>query len=290
MRPNQQTLARSVCVDGFGFWTGRDTRLEFRPAAPGSGIRFFRRDLPDSVPIPALVAFRIKKPRQSSLVLNDASVDMIEHVMAALAAAEIDNCEVVVDSSEMPGCDGSSRPFFFALKEAGIQQQNVPARVRRITTAHVFGDEKSFIRIQPSAANETSFGYRLVYDQGRGPHPIGNQEYESVITPELFEKNIMACRTFLLQEEAQVLLDRGLCSRVSPKDVLVFSESGPVDNKLLFDNECARHKVLDMIGDFALAGCRWRGHFFASRTGHEQNAAVVRELLASDTYCTDDNE
>lgn len=276
----QNTIANNVCVDGFGFWSGQDVHLEFRPAPENSGIRFFRSDLPDSLPIPALVEYRIDKPRQTSLCRGEAQVDMIEHVMSALKGLSIDNCDIFINGSEIPGFDGSSRPFFRALKRVGIVSQNAPQPYRRIDFSDSFGSDDVFIEVHPASNHETVFGYSLIYDtipEGE-KHPIADQSFSFELSRESFEKEIMSCRTFLLLKEAEYLLSKGLCTRVSAKDVLVFGNDGPVGNTLFFGNECARHKTLDMIGDFALSGCDWIGCFHAHKTGHLQNAQVVEEL------------
>lgn len=277
---NQQTLAQSVTVEGFGFWSGRDVRLQFCPMPEGSGIRFTRIDLPGKPFIPARVEFRAPMPRQTSLVNGSARVDMIEHVMAAVYAAEIDNCDIRIDGAEMPGLDGSSEAFFSALTKAGIEKQSKTVPWRQITQESRFSTEKGYIDIRPCSKNETWFGYELQYKTEPGQsHPIGSQKHALSLTSQSFHDEIMKCRTFLLYPEAQYLLSQGLCQRVTPKDVLVFGDQGPLENRLRYDNECARHKILDMIGDFALAGNRWLGGFFACKTGHEQNAQTVKLLL-----------
>ncbi len=276
----QQTLARNVAVEGFGFWSGRDVRLEFCPLPEGSGIRFTRVDLPGAPFIPARVEYRVPMPRQTSLANGEARVDMIEHVMAAVYAAGIDNCDIQVDGPEMPGLDGSSQGFFSALMECGIEIQGKIAPWREVTQATRLSLGQGALDIRPCEQDQTWFGYELQYETLPGQeHPIGSQKYALSLTSKSFRDEIMACRTFLLYTEAQFLVSKGLCQRVTPQDVLVFGDQGPIDNKLRFNNECARHKILDMIGDFALAGNRWIGGFFAYRTGHEQNAQAVKQLL-----------
>ncbi|MDO5567472.1 MAG: UDP-3-O-acyl-N-acetylglucosamine deacetylase [Planctomycetia bacterium] len=276
----QQTLAHKVAVEGFGFWSGRDVRLEFCPLPEGSGVRFTRVDLPGAPFIPARVEYRVPMPRQTSLANGEARVDMIEHVMAAVYAAEIDNCDIRVDGAEMPGLDGSSQAFFSALVEGGIETQTKTAPWREIKQTTCLSLGQGSIDIRPCEQSQTWFGYELQYEtQSDQKHPIGSQKHALSLTRESYRDEIMNCRTFLLYTEAQYLVSKGLCQRVTPRDVLVFGDQGPVDNQLRFDNECARHKILDMIGDFALAGNRWLGGFFACRTGHEQNAQAVKQLL-----------
>lgn len=280
----QRTLARNAVVEGFGFWTGRDVRLEFRPAEDNSGIRFFRTDIPDSLPIPARVEYRINRPRQTTLACKGIQVDMVEHVLAALRGLQIDNCDILTDSAEMPGFDGSAFPFFQAVRDAGTVEQTCYKPLRIVEKEHFFQLGNGTFRVQPSPTGKTIYEYRLVYDAIDGKScPIPDQDFSLDFSVESFEKEIVSCRTFLLKSEAEFLLQQGLCQRVSPSDVLVYTENGPLENQLRFDNECARHKVLDMIGDFSLVDCDWIGEFSAYRTGHQQNADIIKQLLLETT-------
>ena len=273
-RRNQRTLARAVSLDGFGFWTGQDVRLTFAPARVDGGIRFIRTDLPEAPPLPARIEFRAAKPRQTSLARGVVRVDMIEHVMAALAGAQIDNCDILINGPEMPGFDGSGLPFFHALGKAGAVEQPAKQPVRVIRRSCRFGDETSGIEIAPVSDGVSVFSYALRYAS-----PVGDQFFRCALTPETFEREVASARTFLLHREAEQLLAFGLCGRVSERDVLVFGEKGPIGNTLRFPDEPARHKVLDMIGDFALCGVPIIGRISATRTGHQQNADALAEIL-----------
>ena len=277
---SQTTIAKRAVLLGFGFWTGTDITVEFLPAPPGSGIYFVRTDLPSAPPIPALVTHRVDKPRQTSLAAEGAQVDMVEHLLAAVRAMGVSNLEIRVSSAEMPGFDGSARPFALALKEAGKQEQRVPQPVRVVRNTYRFGDDQRWIEISPPQGMNALYRYEIDYTGADGAHSgIGSQFFESTLTEETFLDQIASARTFLLESEAQQLRAAGLCQRVQYSDVLVFGQNGPIENHLLWENECARHKVLDMIGDFSLADTPILGTFRARRTGHSQNAAALRELV-----------
>ncbi len=278
VRRFQQTLALPTFVEGFGFWTGEDIRVEFRPADCNTGIVFVRTDLDGEPRIPAHVRYREAKARQTSLALGNVRVDMIEHLMAALAAMRIDNCEVWVDGPEMPGMDGSSKPFYQALKKAGTAPQKALKPVRIVQEPFRIGNEKSYILAKPSPSFETVYRYHLCFDKCRA---IGTQNYSLTLSADAFARDIMHCRTFLTKEEADGLLSMGLCKRVTHKNVLVFNDSGPIGNALFHPDECARHKVLDMVGDFALAPFDWIGEFEAHCSGHQLNADCVRKLITN---------
>lgn len=280
----QRTLKRQVDVAGFGFWSSLDVVYSFRPAPENSGIRFIREDLPNADPIPALVDYRIKKPRQTSLVNGPAQVDMIEHILAALHGAQVDNCDVVVTAAEAPGMDGSGKAFIDAFLETGtIEQTSEKIRLKFVSEGKFVDETKANggeIVFLPNAQGRSIFQYTLQYDS---PSPIGNQTatFDFALPAEEFQREIAPCRTFLTLPEANYLRDQGICSRVSAKDVLVFGDNGPIDNSTLFVNECARHKVLDMIGDFSLSPYDWEGEIRATKTGHQQNADALQMLLNS---------
>lgn len=280
----QRTIKSQVDVEGFGFWSSKDVVFSFRPAPENSGIRFFRADLPGSDPIPASVYNRIKKPRQTSLASGIAQVDMVEHALAALRGARIDNCDIIVNSPEAPGLDGSASVFIDAFLKVGTEEQNSEQIRLKILEKGVFTDDSNpnggKIIVAPNDRKQTIFEYNLHYDR---PNHIPNQTafFDFSQAPEIFRTEIAPCRTFLTIEEADYLRQQGICARVSAQDVLVYGEDGPIDNDLRFDNECAKHKILDMIGDFSLAPFDWEGEFHATKTGHQQNAEVLLSMLNS---------
>ncbi len=279
----QNTIARPVTLTGFGYWSGLDVTVQFSPAAEDSGIRFVRADLPGRPVIPAQIRYRQQSPRRTTIGHCGATVEMIEHIMAALFALEIDNCEILVNRAEMPGFDGSSQVFVEALDYAGRVTQSLPRTQIRVTeTMRIGDDECSWIQIEP--ADEFTVSYHLDY-----LHPaIGTQELTLPVTPEVFRTGIAPARTFLLKHEADWLLQQGLGQRVSYQHVLVFGNQGPIDNRLRFEDECVRHKTLDLIGDFALGGHEILGHVTASRTGHRLNGEMIRRILRHGVVCSEE--
>jgi UDP-3-O-[3-hydroxymyristoyl] N-acetylglucosamine deacetylase len=274
---NQRTIAAPAAVEGIGYWSGRDVRLEFRGAEANTGIVFVRDDLPGSPRIPATVEHRVEVPRRTTLQCGEASVEMVEHVMAALAGLQIDNCEIHVNQPEMPGCDGSSMPYVEALSNAGAIAQNAE-RPRRIVRKIIrMGDEQSWIEARPNGSGRTVLRYDLDYGANCA---IGRQSLEITLSPKFFHVSLAPSRTFVLESEAAMMRDRGLGQRATFKDLLIFDGRGPIDNELRFPDECVRHKLVDMIGDLALAGCDLIGHFVAYRSGHRLNADLVRAVVA----------
>ncbi len=274
---NQRTIAAAARVEGFGYWSGRDVHVEFRPAPEDAGVVFVRGDLSPPVRIPAIAANRIEIPRRTTISAGGARVEMIEHIMAALAGLGVDNCEVWVDQIEMPGCDGSALAFTTALDSAGLVEQTAARRRLVIRETSRLGDERCWIEARPSHREGLSLKVRIDYG---GRTAIGRQSLELAITAETFRKQLAPCRTFLLQEEADWLLGQGLGARVRPSDLLVFGPLGVVDNRLRFSDECVRHKMLDLVGDLALAGCDISGQVVAHCSGHRLNSDLVHVLLA----------
>jgi len=277
MFPSRQTtIAHPVAVAGFGYWSGKDIRIEFRPAQAGTGIVFVRADLSPHARIAASIENRIDMSRRTNLQCGDANVEMVEHVLAALSGLRIDNCEVWVDQAEMPGCDGSAIAFVRALDKTHRVQQNATAPVLKVTETIRVTRGDQWVEARPISGGGCQVEYQLDY-----PHApvIGRQSAKFALSPEIFRKEIAPCRTFVLEHEAQQMIQHGLGLRVTSRDLLLFDETGPVENRLHFNNECARHKALDLVGDLALIGFRLEGHFIACHSGHQLNALAARTLL-----------
>jgi UDP-3-O-acyl N-acetylglucosamine deacetylase len=273
---HQRTLARPCALAGFGYWSGRDVNVEFRPAPPSAGVVFVRRDLDRPRRIPADVRQRIEVPRRTNLTGDGTQVEMVEHVLAALYGLAIDNCEVWLDSSELPGLDGSCQPLVELLASAGIVEQAAQRHRLVITDVTRVGDDETWVEARPDKSGGLTIKYRLDYGSNS---PIGRQTIELAVTPKSFREELASARTFILAEEAEWLRQRGLGTRVTNQDLLVFGPEGPEGNELRMENECVRHKALDLVGDLALAGCDLVGHFIAHKSGHRLNAELVKVLL-----------
>jgi UDP-3-O-[3-hydroxymyristoyl] N-acetylglucosamine deacetylase len=272
----QQTIVHRTRVEGFGYWSGKDVRVEFRPAPIDTGIVFVRADQDPPVRIAATVDRRFEIPRRTAIRSGNARVEMIEHILAALAGLQIDNCEIWVDQPEMPGCDGSSQAFVRALDEAGVAPQNAARPTLVIRDEIRLGDVDSWIEARPASSPGLHLKSRIEYSK----HPaIGRQTLSVAVTPQSFRAELSPSRTFLLKSEAEWLRSQGLAQRATAQDLLVFGDEGPVDNELRFEDECVRHKLLDLVGDLALGGCDIHGQITAHCSGHRLNAELVRVLL-----------
>ncbi|MFI4874588.1 MAG: UDP-3-O-acyl-N-acetylglucosamine deacetylase [Blastopirellula sp. JB062] len=272
----QQTLASSVSVEGVGYWSGKSNRVEFRPAPIDTGITFVREDLPSRPHVPALACNRIEVPRRTNLTVGGASVEMVEHVLAALSGLQVDNCEVAVVAPEMPGLDGSSAAYVDAIRKAGIVEQQAVRKLLIVSDIVRVGDDEAWVEARPNDKLQLDFKYRLDYGFNS---PIGRETLTGTFSPEHFERELSSARTFILENEAEWLRSQGLCQQVGFQDLIVFGPEGPIENELRFEDECVRHKTLDLVGDLALSGCDIVGSIIAYRSGHRLNAELVKQLL-----------
>jgi UDP-3-O-acyl N-acetylglucosamine deacetylase len=271
----QRTLARPAEVEGIGFLTGAVVCLRFVPAPPDTGVVFVRTDLHSAMLIPARVDEVTGTERRTTLGRPPAQVGLVEHVLAALAGLRIDNCYVELNAPEPPGLDGSARRFVDAIRAGGTVLQPARREVWSPARTIVVRSHGATLALHPAEADEFRVSYLLDY----GPHsPIGRQAHTQVISPELFATELAPCRTFILEEEAAELRRQGLGTQTTAADLLVFGPRGPIDNRLRFANEPARHKVLDLVGDLSLLDHDLRGHVVAYRSGHPLNVELTRVL------------
>ncbi len=275
MQPrSQQTIRRAVTVAGNGYWSGRSCRVEFLPAAAGTGIAFLRTVRGVPVRIPLAVENRIEATARTNLAVAGVTVQLVEHAASALAGLGIDCCLVRVSAEELPGLDGSSREFVAALDEAGIERLGPPVEPLVVREPCRVEDGDAWIEALPPIHPGLSVEYELDY----GPGPIGRQTLAIRVTPETYRTELAAARTFVMEAEAQRLRAAGLATGVTVRDLVVFNAAGPIDNPLRWPDECVRHKVLDLVGDLALAGRPVHAHVRASRSGHKLNAMLAARL------------
>lgn len=285
----RRTLAGPVAFEGYGLFSALASRLVIYPAAVPRGITLRRTDLPDQPEISATVDHVVTRPRQTVLTAHPGSsggepgIHTVEHVMSALAALGITDARLELHGAEVPMADGSSEPFARAILAAGVVPLAGPAPspivVRSVLRVR---DNGSWIEATPSDGPYLEAEYRLDYGAGA---PMASQSYTFRLSPErpdadAYMKEIAPARTFCTSQEAEAMRAAGLFSHLRPCDVLVIGPAGPIDTSYRFEREPARHKVLDMIGDLALAGRPIHGKVVAHKSGHALNHAMARELLA----------
>lgn len=271
----QNTIQHNCQVGGRGYWSGRPIQLTFLPAAPDTGICFVRTDLPGQPRIRAVTENRQEMSLRTRLRENDAEVDMVEHVMAALYALQVDNVLVMCDGPEMPGLDGSALAIALAVQQAGIEQQNSFRQTRVITSTERIGDSRQYLAAYPTGDHRLHLEYRLDFGPGQAiPSGISG----CILSPACFMEDIAAARTFISEKDAAYLQQQGLAQHVTDRDLLVFGEQGPINNTLRYPDECARHKLLDLIGDLALCGYDICGRIIACRSGHSMNGRMADKI------------
>jgi UDP-3-O-acyl N-acetylglucosamine deacetylase len=250
-------------------------RLRLVPAPASTGVVFVRTDLGPRATIPAVAEHVSGTQRRITLGTPPVCVNLVEHVLAALAGLHIDNCYVEVNAPEAPGLDGSAQAFVEAIHAAGVCLQ--PARRAQWTVESpiLVRQQGATLALHPAGRPELRISYFLDH----GPFvPPGQQTQTTLITPESFANEIARCRTFLLETEALEFKRQGLGKNTTLSDLLVFGQRGPLHNKLRFANEPARHKILDLVGDLSLVGVDLCGHVVAYRSGHPLNLELARAL------------
>lgn len=264
------TLKRAVSFSGIGVHTGEVVEMTFQPAPPGTGILFEK----DGVQIPATADYVVDTSRSTTIGLGNTRIHTIEHVMAALYAYKIRNLIVQLSNIEPPIGNGGSDHFVAMIEEAGIEEQGEDLYVA-IDEPIYF--QKDAITLVALPYDGLKVSYTLHYP---GVAPIESQFYEAEITPELFKKEIAPCRTFSLYNEVSYLLDKGLIRGASLANGVVVCEKAILSKEgLHFNNEMARHKMLDLIGDLALLGFPYKAHIVAIRSGHATNVAFAKTIL-----------
>jgi UDP-3-O-[3-hydroxymyristoyl] N-acetylglucosamine deacetylase / 3-hydroxyacyl-[acyl-carrier-protein] dehydratase len=269
----RQTIVGTASVEGVGLHLGRPVTLRFESAPPNAGITFLRGDQPGAAPVPAHASVAEFAERRTQLGIGDAAFHTVEHVLAAVAALQIDDLRIVMDAAEPPVGDGSSKIFLDALLSAGLREHGGPARYLTVVAPVRVVDGESVYEATPASRLELDVS--IVF-----PHAlIGEQGIELAVTAASFTRELAAARTFGFVHEVDALRAAGLIQGASTANAVVLDDAGVVDATLRWPDEFVRHKALDCVGDLALAGARIRGHIRAFRPSHSGTVKFVRELL-----------
>jgi UDP-3-O-[3-hydroxymyristoyl] N-acetylglucosamine deacetylase/3-hydroxyacyl-[acyl-carrier-protein] dehydratase len=273
--PRQNTIRAAREAEGVGLHTGAHTRLRFLPAPVHTGIVFRRTDLAGSPEVPALVAHVVDTDRGTTIGVGEARVHTVEHVLSAAVALGIDNLYVELDGHEPPAGDGSASLFFDLLSEAGVEEQDAPARVLVVGETFAVNDKVSSYVVAPSPDYRVSTTIEF-------EHPLIGRQFGSFrISRDSYGTQVAPARTFCFEREVAELRERGLAQGGTVDNAVVLSETGVLGGaELRFADEFVRHKALDVVGDLALVGARLAAHVVAERPGHRGNVALARELVA----------
>lgn len=269
----EHTVASAASLEGTSLHTGEKVTLTVKPAPTGHGFKFRRIDLPDQPFIKADVDKVQTVERATTLAEGSVKVHTVEHILSALCGMGVDNALIEMDSNEPPIGDGSSQPYVELIKKAGIEQQDKPRKVYEIREPiHMETKQGSFITIVPDKKFRVSV-------TNVGPDGRFTQFFSSEVTPELYEQEIAPARTFVYYEDVKPLLDKGLIKGGSLENaVVVRGEEVLSKEPMRFNNEFARHKALDVIGDLMLSGKRIMGHVICVKPGHNPNTQMASIL------------
>ncbi|MEO6596978.1 MAG: UDP-3-O-acyl-N-acetylglucosamine deacetylase [Planctomycetota bacterium] len=274
----QRTLKSDVEYRGIGLHSGKDIRIVVRPAEAGTGVTFVRTDIENHPVVRAHGANMKARQRRTCIQDGKAEVYTCEHLLAALYALGIDNAIVEIDGEEVPGLDGSASEFLRGLRASGTVDMRATRPIYSIKQPIYVREGTASIVALPGSGRLT-IEYHLDYEAHNGATPGAKQIVGFELTAENFERDIAPARTFVFAHEVEALRAAGLGKGATQQNTLVVGPNGPQSNTLRWDDELARHKILDLIGDLANAGVDLDAHIIATRSGHALNMALVKRIL-----------
>ncbi len=296
----QQTLAGSISFSGKGLHTGVTVNMTVNPAADNHGIVFRRTDLEGTPTVPALCEYVTDTSRGTTIEKGAAKVSTIEHIISALWTLGIDNALIDIDGPETPIMDGSAREYAEKIQETGLVEQKSARKYYEVTEKQVYTIPDKGVAIIIYPDDEFTVSVHVDYNS----KVVGNQ-YATLDMFNEYKENIAPCRTFVFLHELEPLLKMNLIKGGDLDNAIVVVENPVSDEQLdhlkkVFgkddirvtggylnnlqlraSNELARHKLLDLLGDFALLGMRIKGRVWASRPGHYANTEFMKQLLAT---------
>ena len=269
----RRTLERPASLSGVGLHTGVTTRLTCGPSGAWQGIRFRRLDLPDYPDVLAEVGQVLDTERRTVLGQGECRIETVEHLLAAVAALELDDVLIELDGPEPPICDGSFAPYLELLEQAGpCDGPGEPATfVVTVPFAVCEGDASYHVSPAPALRLTTTIEW---------DHPlIGRQTGSWEVTGETFRRELAPARTFGFTSEVAALRSRGMLKGGTMQSAVVLSEDEVLGTTLRWPDEFVRHKTGDILGDLALTGGRVQAHIVATRPSHQGNVAVARAIV-----------
>jgi len=271
---NQTTLAGVATMTGVSLHEGHPVTMSLAPAEAGTGYVVVREDR-DGARIAVQPANIREMQRRTLLMQDNVEAHTVEHVLAALYGMGVDNALIVLNAPEPPAGDGSSADFVGMVLAAGIQTLDAPRSSFTPTEAFEVSEGDSSIRVEPA---ESGLHIEYTLDYGVPFMPRTTVRFD--VTPEEFQTEIGFARTFCLEQEAKALQAMGFGKGANTQNTLVVSPDGPLENTLRFDDEYARHKLLDVIGDLAVTGLRLNARVVAHKSGHSLNQKVAHRLAS----------
>lgn len=274
----QNTLKKTVVIEGIGLHSGCRSVLRLSPAPAGTGIAFKRSDVANAPVIQALYSNVCDTRNCTCLGENGILVSTIEHLMAALYAAGVDNVLAECDNQELPIMDGSARLFSEALQSAGMEPQSEERRYVKVMKPVRFEDEKgNYIELLPNGGQNLRICFEIEFPS----KIVGRQRFDNEVSAAVFDKEIAPCRTFCEKYQIEYLQSMGLIKGGSLDNAVVLDGEKILNpDGFRVENECVNHKVLDAVGDMFTSGGRVLADVRAFRTGHYHNNELLRKLFA----------
>jgi len=273
----QKTISKAIETSGIGLHTGVEVNLKLKPAPENTGYIFVRTDL-DNFEIPASIEYISHCSYATTLLRKGVLLSTCEHLLAALRGSGVDNCFIELDNIEIPIMDGSSENFIELIEKAAIVEQAAPCRFLQIKEKVEIKQGDRQMSIEPSDKYEIE----CLIDF---PHPfINRQTLRFVFENGSFGREIASARTFGFTSEIEMLRRANLALGGSLENAIVLTPEGMLnENPLRFRDEFVRHKILDIIGDFALLGMPVLGKITAAKSGHSVHAALMSKLLKNES-------
>lgn len=294
----QRTLAKSFHLEGVGLHTGKSVKVDFEPAEPNTGIRFVRTDLPENPVLPADVSHVVSTNRGTTIRTGEAQISTVEHILSALTGMGVDNALIKADGPEIPIMDGSAKDFVEGILKAGIKEQDAAREYFEVVDPIIFQDEVTGTELMALPSDHFEVTAMIDFNS----QVLGHQ-YSSLEKLEDYAQQIAPCRTFVFVRELEKLSDQNLIKGGDLDNAVVIvdrmmdqeeldrlaqklgKQSIKVENtgilnttSLRFENEPARHKLLDVIGDLTLLGRPIKGKIVARKPGHTANIEFTKLL------------
>ncbi len=274
----QHTLKSLIHFHGVGLHGGQPVAMIVRPAPANHGIHFVRTDVSGKNNIIPALWNHVTDTKLCTVISNDdkVSVGTVEHLMAALHGCHIDNALIEINGPEVPIMDGSSLAFVHEIERVGLIKQDAPRHIIRILDDIIVRDGDKMVTLSP--APESTFSGEIDFN-----HPmIGRQNYQTEIVNGNFPHELAECRTFGFEKEVQYLRSIGLARGGSLNNAIVLGEDNVLNPQgLRRPDEFIRHKLLDAVGDLALAGARIQGRYHGVKAGHDMNNRILHALFAN---------
>lgn len=278
----QRTLASAVTTTGVGLHSGKEVVLTLKPAPIGTGIVFVRSDL-DHAQIPMQATLVQDTMMSSNLVVGEARVGTVEHLLSAVAAYGLDNLYIEVSAPEMPIMDGSAAPFLSLIAQVGVAEQSAPKPFLKITKPVRVTDGDKWAMLSPCNDGDEGFFMRFEIDFDHLAIQATNSVTTLNFNTENFTKDIASARTFGFLRDLEVLKQRNLAQGATMQNAIVLDDTSIVNGELRYPDEFVRHKMLDAVGDLFVIGYNMIGKFDAYKSGHALNNALIRAVLADET-------